>query len=97
MTATTIGRDHLGTFVIHEGRKAWRSIGTADDLRAEAIRYQQDAAEAAYRARRAAALASIATTKEAERKTAASTKRKRKAAATRAHNANPFGFPAHLA
>lgn len=91
-SSVVLGRDHLGTFVVYEGRKAWRHIGTAADLAAEAVKAQQEAAEASYRARRARAMAALVADEERRSEAERRAARNAKAAATRAHNRNPFGF-----
>ena len=89
----TIERDSRGERVDFEGRSTWMHVTRdVEALRASAERLESEAADRLYRARRARALADrfeVEQTTEAERK---ATQRRERAAATRAHKADPFGF-----
>lgn len=90
----TIGRDRLGLVVTFEGRRSWPVSLDHDpaNLRASAERLEAEAADRLYRARRARALADHFEIEQAQQAQAARRQRRERAAATRAHNADPFGF-----
>lgn len=98
MADVTIGRDARGEFVTFEGRTFWGLMpaGTPATLRALADDNEARATELLFKARMARAVADVKeerATVEAERKAA---QRRERAAATRAHNRDPFGFNARL-
>ena len=90
------GRDKFGPYVLFEGRKVWCDLASrsVEALRASAERWEKEATEKAYFARRCAALADHKEAETVAREAVKRTERNRKAAATRAKNKDPFGFGA---
>lgn len=91
----TIGRDSRGPFVVFEGKTTWiGSVPKADDLREQIESEEQRQMEAARRLRRDRAMLALLEANEAEADRLRREQRNERAAATRAHNADPFGFKA---
>lgn len=85
-----------GLRVTFEGRTAWLGVMSGDpaDMRDSAARLEAEAEDRLYRARRWRALADHYEAYRAEEKARRAAQRNARAAATRARNADPFGFGA---
>lgn len=98
MAEVMIGKHRAGgTEIVFEGRTMLTfdpNTQSLEDLEANAIALAERAAQAAYRARRAAAIVRLIKKQRAEEAEQKRLSRNAKAAATRAHNADPFGFKA---